>query len=79
MRTILERLGPGGPFDLSQVVEQFREKFFTTLKPGDLEAALARASVGDLEPDGTFVATLPLRSWPGEALCIGDEPIWLVP
>ncbi len=46
---------------------------------GAAEAELAHASVGDLEPDGTFVATLPLRSRPGEALCIGDEPIWLVP
>ncbi len=47
--------------------------------PGDAEAELAHASVGELESDGTFVATLPLRSRPGEALCIGDEPIWLVP
>jgi hypothetical protein len=33
----------------------------------------------DPPPDGTFVVTLPLRSRPGETLCAGDEPAWLVP
>ena len=47
--------------------------------PGNPGEDVGHTSVSELRPDGTFVATLPLRSRPGEALCIGKEPIWLVP
>lgn len=79
MRTILDRLGPGGPLDLSQVVEQFREKFFTTLKPGDLEAALEQADVLLDECDLLKVAVHPFgwSSYPSQLARLTDPPAFL--